>query len=296
MHQSCQAGEAENDFESGGTASRNSLLVAMGACVPNAPTPDVSLSEHGAVNSFGLEMGAGEEALAEAGRIFCVSDLHTDHQANMEWCRKLRANGSFGGDALIVAGDVTSSLVLLEETLQILVGAFAKVFYVPGNHDVWAKGRLAGGLHIRHKPIDSMQKLGEVLALCSRLSVLTAPAYAAGAIIAPLFSWYHSSWDTEPDVIGWEGIPPGEMVMSDCRMCAWPSPLTHADESIARRFDAMNDEEEPLMSRIDSLRSTHPKAPLISFSHFVPRVELNPEKRSGPARESNRDPACRGRG
>ena len=66
-------------------------------------------------------------------------------------------------------------------------------------------------------------------------------------------------------------------------------------ERLPHLLDAMNDEEELLLSRVDALRTTHPKARLISFSHFVPRVELNPEKRSRPTRESNRDPACRGR-
>ena len=123
---------------------------------------------------------------------------------------------------LIVAGDITASHVTLEETLTVLKDTFAHVFYTPGNHDLWVKGALAGGVHIRAKPIDSIQKLAEVRRLCARLGVATEPAYAAGAIIAPLSAWYHSSFDTEPEIQGWEGIPPGKMVLNDFHLCSWP--------------------------------------------------------------------------
>ena len=99
-----------------------------------------------------------------------------------------------------------------------LVAAFGTVFYVPGNHDLWVKGRgLSGGLHVRPTPIDSLQKLDEILELCGQLGVETQPAYARGAIVPPLLAWYHASWDTEPDVSGWTGIPPAEAVMVDLR-------------------------------------------------------------------------------
>ena len=34
-----------------------------------------------------------------------------------------------------------------------------------------------------------------------------------------------------------------------------------------------------LKSKIDALRAKHPSAPLITFSHFVPKIDLTPEKR-----------------
>ena len=84
-------------------------------------------------------------------------------------------------DALIVCGDVSASLVILEETLTTLKSAFAEVFYVTGNHDLWTKGRgLAGGLHIRKKDVDSLEKLSEIHGLCKRLGVRTEPGYAYG--------------------------------------------------------------------------------------------------------------------
>ena len=81
--------------------------------------------------------------------------------------------------------------------------------------------------------------------------------------------------------------------MGDYHRSAWPDGLETGSEGLARRIDALNDE----MAHADSsgchadhhaavteLRARYPTAPLVSFSHFVPRVELSPEKRYACAR------------
>ena len=156
-----------------------------------------------------------------------------------------------------------------------------------------------------------------------QLGVRTRPAYAAGAVVAPILS-FHKSWDTEPDITGWRGIPSCERVMN-CRACAWPPPLSMLDDSVALRLDALNDAHaagdaagadggaaadvdagsDPIAialamaeasappgrrrtsgapggafeASVAALRAEHPSAPLVTFSHFVPRPELSPEKR-----------------
>ena len=282
------------------TRNRNAWALALGACLPNAPIPNIGLPHQHNDGVPAEENVLGDAATEGAGRIFCVSDLHTDHAANMDWCRALSAGG-FERDVLIVAGDVTSSHVLLEETLTLLVRAFKHVFFVPGNHDVWVKGVPSGGLHVRAEKIDSTGRLKEILQLCGRLGVHTQPAFACGAIVAPILSWYHASWDQEPDVVGWDGIPPASLVMSDFHRCTWPVSLSTEDDSIAARLDAMNDEDKDgtvlhafaclphvahgaakqgtLEEKVAGLRAAHPAAPLITASHFVPHAELCPEKR-----------------
>jgi hypothetical protein len=265
------------------TRERNGVMVRLGACSPNAPIPTTSLPDD-AVNSS-VSLGAAE--LPSPGRIFCISDLHTDYKANLDWCRSLCSKkAEYERDAVIVAGDVSCSHVLLEETLALLAGAFGHVFFTPGNHELWVRGvGLSGGLHVRTETIDSLQRLREVCELCARLGVHTAPAYAAGAIVAPLFGWYHSSFDTEPDVEGWEGIPPHDVVLSDFHRCSWPSELdvSRDDRAIARHLDSLNDQHpggrRTLESAVEALRAQYPGAPLITCSHFVPRIELAPEKR-----------------
>ena len=66
-----------------------------------------------------------------------MSDLHTDHTANLAWCHSLADQaGVFKRDVLIVAGDITARHPLLKETLQTLKKAFLHVFYTPGRQAV----------------------------------------------------------------------------------------------------------------------------------------------------------------
>ena len=45
-------------------------------------------------------------------------------------------------------------------------------------------------------------KLEVIRALCRELGVRTEPAKLGGVWIAPIYSWYHASFDREPDVPG----------------------------------------------------------------------------------------------
>eukprot|EP00854_Cymbomonas_tetramitiformis_P011189 gene11189-13224_t len=58
----------------------------------------------------------------------------------MEWARRLPVYGR--RSALIVAGDVATSIPTITETLQIFKQKFQEVFYIPGNHDLWCAGRM----------------------------------------------------------------------------------------------------------------------------------------------------------
>ncbi|KAL1522093.1 hypothetical protein AB1Y20_021736 [Prymnesium parvum] len=251
------------------------LYGRMGACAPNAPIPRVPPPPPPPPPPP-AEPAEAAAAPPAVGRVFCVSDLHTDHLANMEWCGALLAaarRGEHKADALLVAGDVSSRHEILRQTLRTLREAFGHVFYTPGNHDLWVRGAVASA-NIRTKPIDSLRRLSEITRLCDSLGVHTGPAYAAGAIVAPLYAWYHSSFDTEPEIVGWEGIPSSASILNDFVLCDWPEPLSTSDDSIAIHFDSLNDSEA-----IKALQEKHPSAPLITFSHFVPLLELNPEKR-----------------
>ena len=210
-----------------------------------------------------------------ASRIWCVSDVHSDHGENLKWCQGLEPGGRLSQDTIIVAGDLTPRLSLFRETLLCFKRSFKVVFFTAGNHDLWVKGMRCNEPGVEPDPT-SLARLEKLHGICRELGVMIQPAYASGAIICPIASWYHASWDTEPDIKGWKGIPRHDLVMTDFGLCVWPSPLSNTDDSVARRVDGFNDD---LVARIDELRASHPGAPLITFSHFVPHVELNPEKR-----------------
>lgn len=64
-----------------------------------------------------------------------VSDLHITYDENREITRDLRPESA--EDWLIVAGDVCEKTEDLRWALDLLAGRFAKVVWVPGNHELW---------------------------------------------------------------------------------------------------------------------------------------------------------------
>ena len=180
-------------------------------------------------------------------RIWAVSDLHADFREHRRLLERIPA-GEHRGDALIVAGDVADALPLVADVLGGLRQRFAEVFFVPGNHELW----------VRNDPRDSVEKFHAVLAACAGLGVRTEPARAGGAWVVPLFSWYDPAFDVrgEADHASLEA-------WSDLYFCRWPEGPPPAE-----RFLALNHAQ---------LREYD--APVVSFSHFVPRTELLPPVR-----------------
>lgn len=62
-------------------------------------------------------------------RVFCVSDVHSDHPENLEWCRNLSIGERFKEDTLIVAGDVTPKISQFRQTMRYFTAAFKTVFF-----------------------------------------------------------------------------------------------------------------------------------------------------------------------
>jgi hypothetical protein len=133
-----------------------------------------------------------------------MSDPHVDYKDNLALLEDISAT-EFVNDALVLAGDVTHSLALLETTLVMLRSKFAAVAFVPGNHDVWT--------NYDDKVIaDSISKFDAVLAVCRRIGIITTatrlplmtPASSSSSSsslsssssetkfvwFVPLFAWY----------------------------------------------------------------------------------------------------------
>ena len=103
-----------------------------------------------------------------------MSDIHTDFPENLEWVEKL-SDDDFQNDAVILGGDVSDRLDVLETTLRLFAGKFAHVFFTPGNHDLWIRSK--GG---EPRWEDSMEKLEAVLRLCDECGVHTRPKLLRG--------------------------------------------------------------------------------------------------------------------
>ena len=231
-----------------------------------------------------------------------VSDIHTDHDNNWKWAETLRPDPSA---LLIVAGDVSHDEETIRQTLKVLLTKFGAVSYTPGNHDLWVVDQTAEKnaqeeqeQEEQGRIQDSVQKLVSLLRLCEEIGVETGilrigETNQNGLWVAPILSWHHQSFDNEPDIDpnAWGRIPSVEKLVADYRRARWPTPLSQRDDSVARFMDDINDyilgdSEEASSSSPSSPSSPSSSswmdsddAPLLTFSHFVPRIELTPEKR-----------------
>lgn len=69
-------------------------------------------------------------------KLYAISDLHLANRSNREALAQLPA---FPHDWLIIAGDVGERIEFLDEALRLLTARFARLIWVPGNHDLWAR-------------------------------------------------------------------------------------------------------------------------------------------------------------
>ncbi len=125
-------------------------------------------------------------------RLLAISDLHAAYPENREVVAGIYPASA--GDWLLVAGDVAERFADVEWALRTLASRFAKVVWVPGNHELWTP------------PDDEVQLRGEqrytrLVQLCRSLGVLTPedpyPVWDGGGgpvTIVPLFLLYDYSF------------------------------------------------------------------------------------------------------
>jgi len=212
-------------------------------------------------------------------RIWAISDVHTDMKQNMKWLQGLDVN-EYERDVLILAGDVSDKFDNMGEALRVCRRCFSRVFFVPGNHDLWVTESRRRESVADEEKLDSIRKLRRLLQLCEQLGIETAPGEvcvgAMRVLVVPILAFHHPQWDTEPEIQEWDGIDSVDHVVSDYMLTSWPPGVEIQDGSAAHAIDAINDEIFHGAELLE--RRTHCDA-VISFSHFLPRVELNPEKR-----------------
>ena len=131
---------------------------------------------------------------------------------------------------------MSDDIVLLEDALRRLredVG-FGEVFYTFGNHEVWLNGGDA-----KRGVEDSAAKIDEIFEMCRRIGVKTSPERVGdGLWIAPIHSYHHRAFDTEPLVE--EDVPGVERVMNDFRFAKWPDGMDDRTNDVAEYCDALN--------------------------------------------------------
>ncbi len=189
-------------------------------------------------------------------RIFAISDVHADHPQNRALIQGFSGH-EYLRDTLLLAGDVTDNLPSLARVLGGIRDKFAHVFFVPGNHELWVRRGERG---------DSIAKFEKVVRLCAGLGVATSPARVAagpgdpGAWVVPLLSWYvKPEHGADSLYVPREGDDARGVSWADDVLTRWP-----VLPSVADYFLDMN---EPHLHR-------EYDAPVLTFSHFLPRREV----------------------
>lgn len=179
-------------------------------------------------------------------RVFALSDIHVDYEANAQWVSTLSAR-DYTQDVLILAGDVTDRLRLLRWCLSSLAERFKQVLFVPGNHELWV---VREGL-----PKNSLEKFAELQHVVEDCGVSMRPFREGGLSIVPLLGWYDYSFGNPSEEL--------QAIWMDYRACRWPAGFEASD--IAAHFESLN--PRPLSGVGDTV---------ITFSHFLPRIDLMP--------------------
>ena len=247
--------------------------------------------------------------------MYLISDVHFDGQ-NRAFIEHM-PNKKDENSILVVAGDVGEKLDDVERCFRLCTKKFDTVFYSFGNHELWCTER---------DETCSYEKIKSVFEVCEKCGVKTNPSEEIpvenqgenarqAVFIAPVHSWYEQEFDTEDDVEAPDDVtvPSVEKVMTDYRLCKWPSleewkkemttmgkissnssssssssarnttEKTYSnDYYISRKIDALNDEDgkfERFLENVKRAKMEGKDVTVITFSHFLPRIELIPEKR-----------------
>jgi 3',5'-cyclic AMP phosphodiesterase CpdA len=193
-----------------------------------------------------------------ASHLFAVSDLHISHPENRKVLGQIRPAGP--ADWLLVAGDVSERVADLEWALRLLASRFARVVWVPGNHDLWTHKRdpvtLRGEARYRH-----------LVQVCRRAGVASPEdPYEVftgrhGPVrVAPLFLLYDYSF-----------LTPGTSSKRESLAYAERTGVICTDEYLLHP-DPYPTREAWCQARVsfseERLRSCDPQIPLVMMNHY----------------------------
>jgi len=198
-------------------------------------------------------------------KLLAIADLHLRYEVNR---RALEALPPHPRDWLILAGDVGETEEQLAWALDLLTRRFARLLWVPGNHDLWTPpGRHGGNADAR-----GQFKYDRLVEVCRGYGVLTPedpyPLWTGPGgprLVAPLFLLYDYTFrpDDVPveEAVRWAAED--NVVCSD-EVLLLPDPYPSRPAWCAARCDAT----EPRLE--EAARS----APLVLVNHWPLRRDL----------------------
>jgi 3',5'-cyclic AMP phosphodiesterase CpdA len=154
-----------------------------------------------------------------APRLLATSDLHVAFPKNRAIVERLRPESE--ADWLLVAGDVGERIADIEWALKTLSSRFAKVVWVPGNHELWTH-------HSEPLQARGAQRYARLVKLCAAMGVVTPedpyPVWdgpGGPVTIVPLFVLYDYSFH-----------PPGTSTKAEGLAHAYQTGVVCTDEAL----------------------------------------------------------------
>ncbi len=205
-------------------------------------------------------------------RLLAISDLHLRYESNRRALAELPFHGQ---DWLIVAGDLGEDEAVFHFAFRLLCERFERVFWVPGNHDLWtapARAENARGEDPRGENPRGENKYQRLVALCRRYGVATPedeyarwPGPGPACLIAPLFLLYDYSFRPEhvaaEQVLAWAAE--ADVLCAD-EALLHPDPFPSRAAWCAARCEAAE----------RRLTAAAAEAPLVLVNHFPLRYDL----------------------
>lgn len=157
-------------------------------------------------------------------KIWGLSDLHVGYAVNRETLARLPA---YPDDWLIVAGDVGETEEHLIWALRELGSRFARLIWVPGNHELWTSGT---------PPLKGVAKYERMVQRCRERGVLTPEdpyeeIDGTGMYLVPMFLLYDYSFAPEgytpEQAVQW-AAESGIACADESRLDPWPYPSRQA--------------------------------------------------------------------
>lgn len=190
-------------------------------------------------------------------RLFAWSDLHVDYELNRRIVNEI-SDVDYRADTLLLAGDLSHDESLLLWTLDAVRRKFGAVGFVPGNHDLWVAPRDGG---------NSMEKLERLQLRCRDNGILTTSftvkVDGSPVRIVPLLSWYREPHEGPDSLfLSKPGEDPALRGWADHHRIRWP------------KFEEGEYAADVLLNRNSTGGINTPAPTVVTFSHFLPRVEL----------------------
>lgn len=124
-------------------------------------------------------------------KLYAISDLHLSYEINRKALTALRP---FPEDWIIVAGDVSESEVEFAFALEAFTKKFAKVIWVPGNHDLWTMSQHQNQLRGEKKYLHWVSMCRDAGVLTPEDPFVRWTGEGQECILAPLFLLYDYSF------------------------------------------------------------------------------------------------------